>query len=260
MPQGRSELSPVTSPALEHPGVRHGFFTRPGGVSQGIYEGLNVGLGSSDDPEAVMENRAIAADWLGTAAQNLLTVYQVHSCDVVIATGPFGDERPQVDAIVTSTPGLAIGILTADCGPVLFLDPQARVAGAAHAGWKGATGGILEATVSAMEELGANRTNIQAVLGPMISQENYEVGPEFVERLTLLDPQNGKWLAPSANEGHAMFDLPGYILNRLGEAGVSACWTGQCTYEEEGLFYSYRLKTHRAEPDYGRQLSAICLE
>jgi len=167
--------------------------------------------------------------------------------------------KPQVDALVTATPDLAIGIQTADCGPVLFLDPENRVAGAAHSGWKGATGGVLENTISAMETLGAERQHITAILGPTISAENYEVGPEFVERLVQQDSQNDRWFRPSEKRDHAMFDLPGYIVNRLEASGIQAGWTGHCTYADEGKFYSYRRKTHRGEKDYGRQISVITI-
>lgn len=256
-----SGLAPVLSERLSDLAeIRHAFFTRPGGVSTGVYEGLNVGIGSDDDPKRVQKNREIASTWLGETPGRLVTLYQVHSPDVLIVDTPFGDERPKADGLATNTPGLILGVLTADCGPVLFADPQNGVIGACHAGWKGATGGVLESTISAMEKLGSDRKNITAVLGPTISQINYEVGPEFTDRLCDLDADNTVWLTNSPNEGHSMFDLPGYIVNRLSQAGVHANWTGQCTYADERNFYSYRRKTHRAEPDYGRQLSAICLK
>lgn len=251
-------LKPVTDPWLEAAdNLRHAFFTRPGGHSKGIYRGLNTGLGSQDERDAVLANRALAATALGGSPDDLFTPYQVHSPDVVIMEDRIPGERQQADAVVTATPGIIIGIQTADCGPVLFADPEAGVAGAAHAGWKGATGGILENTITAMEGLGARRERIRAVLGPMISRSAYEVGPEFVERLVSLSPGNDRWLSPSGREDHAMFDLPGYIVERLQAAGVEARWTGHCTYADEDNFFSYRRKTHRGEPDYGRQLSAI---
>ena len=253
------ELNPVTAPALAGSNIRHGFFTREGGVSEGIYRGLNTGIGSRDERDRVLENRRRVAAHLEVAPQNLVTLYQIHSSSVLEIDRAPSDERPKSDALVTATPGIAIAILTADCGPVLFADAENGIVGAAHAGWKGATGGILENTVVAMEALGANRRNIRAVLGPTISQASYEVGPEFVERLVALDPANDRWLAPSERADHAMFDLPGYIVDRLRKSGIAAEWTGQCTYGDEDRFFSYRRTTHRNEPDYGRQISAICL-
>lgn len=259
----RTRPDPLRSPLLDPArtrGVRHGFFTRQGGVSQGLYQGLNVGLGSGDERAAVLENRRRVAGWLGVAPQNLLTVHQVHSSDVVTVDGPLGAERPQADALVTDRPGLALGALAADCGPVLFADAEARVIAAAHAGWKGALTGILENTIIAMEGLGAERGRITAVLGPSISQDNYEVGPEFIARFTAADPVNERWFRPSDMAGHALFDLNGYTLARLTAAGVTAAALGRCTYAEEDMLYSYRRATHRGESDYGRQISAIVLE
>ena len=241
--------------------ISHGFFTREGGVSTGIYAGLNVGIGSDDDRESVLENRCRVAHTLGTSLENLVTVHQIHSPIAQIVNEPFElDDRPQIDGTVTTTPGLALGTLTADCGPVLFSDPENRVVGAAHAGWKGATGGILENTINVMEKAGAKREKIVATLGPTISRAAYEVGPEFVERLIKLNPNNTNYLAPSINDGHAMFDLPNYIVDRLTNAGIVADWTGHCTYGDEELFFSYRRKTHRSEPDYGRQIAAIMIK
>ncbi|MAW88597.1 MAG: polyphenol oxidase [Phyllobacteriaceae bacterium] len=255
--------APVTAAPLReaaNQGIRHGFFTRAGGVSRGIYAGLNVGLGSGDERSAVHENRSRVAASLGVGTEMLVSPFQVHSPDVVTVEGPFTGERPRADGIVTATPGLAIAVVTADCGPVLFADPQAGVVGAAHAGWKGALAGVLENTVSAMEAIGARRERILAVLGPSISREAYEVGPEFVERFAATDPDCDRWFAPSPRDGHAMFDLQGYTVDRLLRAGVQASMTGHCTYAGEHDFYSYRRKTHRGEPDYGRQMSAIVLE
>lgn len=250
--------SPIQSAILEHPSVTHGFFTRKGGASQGIYEGLNVGLGSDDDREIVLENRARVAQTMGVPQDKLMMVYQIHSADVVLADKPWHmDERPKCDAMVCSTPGVAIGVMTADCGPVLFCDAENRIVGAAHAGWKGATGGVLENTISAMETLGAERDKISAVLGPTISQKHYEVGPEFVETLIALDKDNSAYFTDSQNADHAMFDLPTYIINRLKTDGVKASWSGDCTYDDEEQFFSYRRKTHRGEADYGRQISVI---
>lgn len=253
---------PVRAPeldSLDGRPIRHGFFTRAGGVSEGIYRGLNVGLGSSDDPALVAENRRRVTDWLGVAAERLVTPYQVHSPDVVTVSAPFEGERPKADAIVTATPGLAVGVHTADCGPVLFADTAAGVVGAAHAGWKGALTGVLENTVSAMEKLGADRTRIVAVLGPSITAANYEVGPEFVQRFRDAHGGDGRWFTSSARAGHAMFDLTAYTVERLVKAGVSASFVGHCTYAREDLYFSYRRTTHRREPDYGRQVSAIVI-
>ena len=254
------EVSPILAPQLQKvSGIAHGFFTRDGGVSTGIYKGLNTGLGSNDDPEKVAENRNRIGAHLGVGNDHLVSPYQIHSADAIEITGPWQNERPKADAVVSNTPGVAAAILTADCGPVLFADPNAGVVAAAHAGWQGATGGILESTIAKMSTLGAARKNIIAILGPTISQKNYEVGPEFVARLVELDPENAKWMKPSEKPNHAMFSLTGYIVERLEKNGVEAHWTGNCTYDDESRFYSYRRKTHRGEGDYGRQLSAICL-
>lgn len=250
---------PIRSPELDVRGIRHGFFTRNGGVSGGLYASLNVGLGSSDARELVLENRRRVAAAMGVGADRLCTVYQCHSPDVVTVSQPVGAQEMKADAMVTATPGLALGVLTADCGPVLFADAEAGVIGAAHAGWKGAVGGVLENTVAAMERLGAKRSRIIAVLGPSISQRNYEVGPEFIERLTAESPANDAYLAPSGREGHALFDLNAYTIDRLSRAGVTASCLGRCTYAEEDLFFSYRRTTHRKEQDYGRQVSAIVM-
>lgn len=240
--------------------MRHGYFTRIGGVSDGIYRGLNIGTGSSDDQTLVAENRRRVADWMGVPADHLLTAHQIHSPDVVVAREPFAGPRPKADAIVTDRPGIAIGASTADCGPVLFADTEARVIGAAHAGWKGAFTGVLENTVAAMEGLGARRERIVAVLGPSIGPDNYEVGPEFVARFVEADTGNHRYFRPSKTVGHSMFDLNQYTVDRLRKAGVTAEGLGRCTYAEEDLFYSYRRTTHRKEADYGRQVSAIVLE
>jgi polyphenol oxidase len=254
---------PLRSPALGRDGaspVRHGFFTRQGGVSRGIYAGLNVGRGSNDDPADVDENRSRVAAWLDVGEPGLVTLHQVHSPDVIVVREPISGERPRADALVTDRPGVALGVLTADCGPVLFADAGAGVVGAAHAGWKGALEGVLEATIDAMETLGARRERIVAVLGPSISAANYEVGPEFVDRFVAADPSNAGYFAPSPRAGHAMFDLRRYTLERLRGAGVEADMVDHCTYADETRFYSYRRATHRGEADYGRQISAIVLE
>lgn len=255
------QLEPILSgfPDWSSNGIKHGFFTRKGGVSTGIYQGLNAGLGSGDDPNHVLENRRRIAQYLEIPNNGLACPHQIHSADVVIATRPFGDLRPKADAVATRVTGLAVGVLTADCGPVLFADPFSRVVAAAHAGWKGALAGILENTIDAMETLGARRDNIQAVLGPTICQENYEVGPEFVEKIIRNNAASDRFLKPSARPGHAMFDLPGFIMDRLLKAGVHNKNTAWCTYANHEHFYSYRRATHEDEPNYGRQLSAILL-
>jgi YfiH family protein len=242
-------------------GIRHGFFTREDGASKGLYTSLNGGVGSRDTPENVAENRARMAAMLGVARDRLITAHQIHSADVVVAEGAWPlDQRPRADAIVTKIPNLAVGVSTADCGPVLFVDPQARVVGAAHAGWRGALVGILEATLAAMEGLGAERGRIVAALGPMIRQPNYEVGGELVARLTAADANNQRFFAAAGRADHAMFDLPGYIRARLTGAGlVHVEDLGACTYAEPARFFSYRRATHHGEPDYGRHVNAIAL-
>jgi YfiH family protein len=243
------------------PGLRHGFFTRDGGVSDGIYQSLNGGIGSQDDASHVAENRRRMAAQLGVAPMHLLTAFQIHSPDVAVASEPWDTgTRPRVDAIVTRTAGLAIGVTAADCGPVLFVDPSARVIGAAHAGWKGALTGVLESTINAMEQIGAERAGIVAAIGPLIRQHSYEVGAEFVERFTLAGADNAGFFVPSERAGHAMFDLAGFIRMRLENAGVLMIDdTGIDTYSDE-RFYSYRRSVHRGEPDYGRHVHAIVLE
>lgn len=254
--------SPLQSPtlaALAGSRIVHGFFTRQGGVSEGLYEGLNVGLGSEDDPGRIRENRRRVADWFGGDFDRLATLYQIHSPDVIVVDGPVAGDRPKADGQVTATPGVILGVLTADCGPVLFADTAAGVIGAAHAGWKGALEGVLENTITSMERLGAQRENIVASLGPSISQRNYEVGPEFHERFVERDVDCARFFAPSGKEGHYLFDLPNLTVSRLAAAGVKAENLDICTYAEEDRFFSYRRTTHRKEPDYGRQISAIML-
>ncbi|WLR98021.1 peptidoglycan editing factor PgeF [Shinella sumterensis] len=254
--------SPIQSPLIaERAGdlVLHGFFTRAGGVSEGIYRGLNVGLGSNDARENVQENRARVARWFGVEPDRLATVHQIHSPDVVTVDAGYDGGRPQADALVTATPGVVLGVLAADCGPILFCDAEARIVGAAHAGWKGALFGVLENTIAAMEALGARRDAIVASLGPSIGRQNYEVGPEFVERFLAVDPAYGRYFTPSEKPGHSMFDLPAFTTQRLGDAGVTAENLDICTYPDEDRFFSYRRTTHRQEPDYGRQISAIMI-
>jgi polyphenol oxidase len=251
----------IQAETLKLPRLRHAFFTREGGVSGGVYASLNGGVGSRDQGGLVAENRARMAAALAVEPHRLLTAYQIHSPDVVVAEAPWAAEaRPRADAIVTRVAGLAIGVSTADCGPVLFADPHARVVGAAHAGWRGALTGVIEATVAAMERLGAARDRIRAALGPMIRQHNYEVGPDFIARFAAEDKASAQFFGATAREGHALFDLAGYIAARLDRAGVRQIEdTALCTYAEPERFFSFRRTTHRAEPDYGRHINAIAL-
>ena len=255
-----SEPLPVlTSPLLEVAGVRHAFFTRQGGVSEGIYACLNVGLGSRDDPEAVRENRRRAAAHF--AAEEILTAYQIHSAEAVLADGPWPAGAPQADAVVSATPGAVCGALAADCAPVLLADPDARVVAAAHAGWKGALTGVVEAAIARMEGLGAQRGRLRAVVGPCIGPRSYEVGLEFLERFGAVDPGYAAFFSPGPAADKRMFDLPAFVLGRLRGAGVERCeWIGRDTCAEPELFFSNRRALKQAEPDYGRLLSAIVLE
>jgi YfiH family protein len=249
-------LEVLTSDSLAP--LRHGFFTRAGGASSGVFAGLNCGTGSSDQTEVVRINRARVAMALGANPDAMVGVHQVHSADVVTVTGPF-TEKPRADAMVTRAPGLLLSVLTADCQPVLFADADAGVIGAAHAGWRGTLDGVLDATVEAMEALGSARENIVAVIGPSISQAAYEVGPEFVERFADEDPAALRFFA-NGNGDRAQFDLPGYGLARLRAAGVGhAEWTRHCTYSDPARFFSYRRSVHRKEADYGRLISVIRL-
>ncbi|MBR1123975.1 peptidoglycan editing factor PgeF [Bradyrhizobium lablabi] len=242
------------------PGLRHAFFTCEGGVSEGVYTSLNGGLGSNDDQAKIAENRRRMAEQLGVSPEYFLNAHQIHSPDVVVAEGPWNGSRPKADAIVTRTEGLAIGITAADCGPVLFADPAARVIGSAHAGWKGALTGVLESTIEAMEKLGAQRGGIVAAMGPMIRQRSYEVGSEFVERFLDADAENARFFLPGERDGHAMFDLAGFIRMRLESAGVLMIDDlGVDTYSDPRCF-SYRRSVHRKEADYGRHVHAIALE
>ncbi|PZU94144.1 MAG: peptidoglycan editing factor PgeF [Chelatococcus sp.] len=251
----------ITSPELAaESGIRHAFFTREGGASDGIYASLNGGLGSSDDSAAIAENRRRMARHIGVEPSHLVSLYQVHSPDVEVVTGPWPAERPRADAMVTIAHGVALGVSTADCGPILFADAEAGVIGAAHAGWKGAFGGVVGATVTEMEKLGARRERILAVLGPTISARAYEVGPEFVERFKAENATYSRFFTPSQKAAHAMFDLPAFIALRAQEAGIGRFVDLElCTYADEARFFSYRRTTHRGEPDYGRLISAIAL-
>jgi polyphenol oxidase len=251
----------IEATSLRLTGIRHAFFTRAGGVSGGLYASLNGGVGSQDDAGSVVENRARMAAALGVEPRRLLTAYQSHSPNVVVAQAPWTKEsRPQADGIVTRMRALAIGVTTADCGPVLFAEPRAGVIGAAHAGWRGALTGVIEATIAAMERLGATRGQIRAAIGPMIRQANYEVGPDLVARFGAEDPASSRFFAPAKRDNHAMFDLAGYIAARLQRAGIIEVEDlGLCTYAEPDRFFSYRRTTHRAEADYGRHVNAIAL-
>lgn len=249
-------LDIITDPLLE--GTTHGFFSRSGGASSGVFAGLNCGFGSSDQHDVVAINRSRVATALGVAADQLVGVHQTHSADAVVVDGPL-ENSPKADGLVTATKGVALTVLTADCQPVLFADRNAGVIGAAHAGWKGALTGVLEATVEQMERLGAQRANIAAVIGPSISQRNYEVGPEFRDTFLDVAPQFERFFVTGkADRFH--FDLPGFGLDRLNKIGVGhASWTRHCTYDNPKRFYSYRWSVHHKQADYGRLIAAIRL-
>ena len=251
-------MTPHTAPLLDLPGIGHGFFDRQGGVSEGLYESLNCGTGSRDAPAAVAENRARVAASLG--AQSLVSLAQVHSAIVhTVGADWDGASRPEGDGLVTKRPGVALGILTADCAPVLFADRDAGVIGAAHAGWKGAIGGVTDATIAAMVALGAERGRIVAAVGPCIAQASYEVDAGFARRFEDHDPENERFFA-AGRADHFQFDLEGYVARRLAVAGVTRVeLLGADTYAQPDRFYSYRRATHRGEPDYGRQISLIGL-
>ncbi len=249
-------LEILTSDAIK---ARHGFFTRKGGASSGIFAGLNCGPGSSDQAEIVAINRARVAEAMGLGPEALASVHQIHSPDVITLTEPVTGEKPKADALVTRTPGIALAILTADCQPVLFADTENGVIGAAHAGWKGALAGVLESTIDAMEALGAKRETIAAVIGPTISQRAYEVGPEFLDTFLAEGDEYSRFFANGDGDRY-LFDLPAFGLHRLREAGVGhAEWTRHCTYSDPERFYSYRRTTHAGEADYGRLISVIRL-
>lgn len=242
-------------------GVQHRFFTRHGGVSEGLYSSLNCGYGSGDQPDNVRENRRRAAGEFAMGETDLLTVHQIHSTDVVTV----GAERwtspgaPKADALVTDRPGVVLGVLAADCAPVLFADADARVIGAAHAGWKGALGGVVDTTIAAMEKLGARREHMRAAIGPCIGGASYEVGPEFPAPFLEQDRANDAFFRPARRAGHFMFDLAGYLLQRLSLAGVTASATGHDTLAATDDFFSYRRNTLNGVRDYGRGLSAVAL-
>ena len=249
-------LDIITDPSLD--GVTHGFFGRGGGASSGIFDGLNCGYGSSDQHDIVAINRARVAKAMGVDDAALLGVHQHHSADVVTVTNAT-DDRPKADAMVTNVDGLALGILTADCQPVLFADTSNGVVGAAHAGWTGALAGVLENTIAAMERLGAARESIVAVIGPSISQRAYEVGPEFMDRFMDDDPMNGRFFAQGEGD-RVQFDLAAFGLHRLRQCDINqATWTRHCTYSDPARFFSYRRSVHKKEADYGRQIAVIRL-
>jgi YfiH family protein len=241
-------------------GVRHAFFTRRGGVSTGVYSSLNVGVGSRDRRSAVQDNRARAAALFGVTLPHLLTCYQIHSATVTTAAGPWA-ERPEADGVVTATPGLVCGALSADCAPVLIADPQARVVASVHAGWKGAIAGVIGSGVEAMARLGADPARCVAAVGPCIGPDSYEVGPEFADRFAAEAPGSDRFFRDAATPGKHLFDLPGFVLSRLAGAGVGRSeWVGADTWADEARFFSNRRAVQRGEPDYGRLLSAIMLE
>lgn len=240
--------------------LRHAFFTREGGDSEGIYGSLNCGFGSGDDPQRVAANRARAMSMLDLPPDALVTVHQAHTAEVVVVDRPWQSDPPVADGMVTAQPGVALGILTADCAPVLFADARAGVVGAAHAGWKGALGGVLEATIAAMTGLGAHLHDITAVIGPHIAYRSYEVGATFPEPFLAKGPDED-FFSPSRRPGHLLFDLGGYVARRIARTGVTDVYRAPFdTCREESRFFSYRRATLRGEPDYGRQLSAIVLE
>ena len=256
-----TELSPITHPLLAEAGVRHGFFTRQGGVSTGLYQGLNTGLGSRDDAEAVVQNRRRIAAWFGRGLDDLANAYQVHSAVTHVADGPWNGARPEGDAVASATPGVVCAVLTADCAPILLADAEARVVAAVHAGWKGALGGVIESAVTAMQGLGARPDRTVAVVGPCISQDSYEVGDDLETRFVAEDAAAARFFAPGATADRRMFDLPAYVLWRLGRAGIEhTAWTGDDTCADEARFYSNRRAFQRGEPDFGRLMSAISLD
>ncbi|EJF81104.1 peptidoglycan editing factor PgeF [Bartonella doshiae] len=256
-------LHPILAKDLSalHPhGIRHGFFTRKVSISKSLYQSLNIGQSSNNHPKHVAKNRILIADYFGVEMQNLITVNQVHSCEIVLVNQAFIEEPPKADALVTTTPELIIGILTADCGPILLADPQAGVIAAAHAGWRGSLNGIVEKTIFVMEEQGAKRQSITAVLGPCIGPCHYEVTDEFYNQFIDCHSQYQKYFIKTDKVNHFRFNLWAFIINQLKEAGVHASCVELCTYHDEQRFFSYRRAIHRNEPDYGRQISAIMLK
>jgi hypothetical protein len=255
-------MKPLVAQSLAGDRIAHGFFGRQGGVSAGIFASLNCGHGSADDTEAVTENRSRVAAWLGTTGERVLTLYQIHSADVLHVTSLWArGQSPRADGMATTMRGVALGVLAADCAPILFADHEAGVIGCAHSGWKGAIGGVAASTVGLMEQLGASRGRIRAAVGPCISQRSYEVGPEFYARFVEEDAANTRYFVPSTRASHWQFDLPAYVASRLGALGLASVEAlNVCTYEGEGAYFSYRRTTHRGEGDYGRNISAIMLK
>ena len=256
------KIEAIQAAALADSNIIHGFFTKNGGVSGGIYSSLNTGLGSKDQHTLILENRRRVAENMQVPEKNLLTVNQIHSTEVVEVQECWSvDAAPQADGLVTNKPGIALAICTADCGPVLFADKINGIIGATHAGWRGAINGILEHTISIMESLGAKRTQITASLGPTISANAYEVGSEFVEQFLTQTPANETFFQPATKPNHSMFDLPAYIVNQLNHAGIGTVSNiDQCTYSHPETFYSYRRMLHNNEQDYGRLMSAIAIK
>ena len=253
-------LAPITHPLLDKSGIRHGFFTRQGGVSTGLYEGLNAGVGSNDDPAAVAGNRRLIAGYLGGVPDDFAACYQIHSAVARVAEAGWKGERPEGDATVTARPGVICAVLTADCAPVLLADPEAGIVGAAHAGWKGALDGIVQATIAAMQSLGAEPRRMAAVIGPCIARASYEVGADFQDRFEQNDPGTARFFDPGPRPDKRMFDLPGFVLWRLEQAGVAdAVWTGDDTRTDAVRFYSNRRAHLEGEADFGRLMSTISL-
>ncbi len=255
-------MKPLFSHALADGPIAHGFFGRQGGVSGGIFASLNCGYGSNDETASVCENRTRVATWLGTQEPQLITLYQIHSADALHVTEPWPRTAPpKADAMATTLRGVALGVLAADCAPILLSDAKAGVIGCAHSGWKGAISGVAESIVALMERLGASRSRIQAAVGPCISQASYEVGPEFEARFVEADASNKRYFVPSPRAGHWQFDLPGYVTARLKATGIGGVEAlNVCTYEHNDAYFSYRRTTHRGETDYGRNVSAIMLK
>ncbi|WP_421730977.1 peptidoglycan editing factor PgeF [Brevundimonas sp.] len=259
-PSPFDDIAPITHSLLTAAGVKHGFFTRGGGVSTGLYQGLNTGLGSSDDPAAVAENRRRLALAMGGTPDDIAACYQIHSAITRVAEGPWRGERPEGDAVASATPGVICGALTADCAPILLADAKAGVVAAVHAGWKGALGGVIHSAVTSMQALGARPADTVAVVGPCIAQASYEVDAGFEDRFIHTDPDSARFFIPGAAADRRMFDLPGFVLWRLEMAGVGqAAWTGDDTCADEARFFSNRRAFKRGEPDFGRMMSAISL-
>ena len=252
----------IVADILDTSGIRHGFFTRIGGVSAGLFSSLNCGFGSGDEAAKVAENRARVAETLDLDAERLVTCYQIHSAEIVEVETPWRrEEAPRADGMVTTVPGIALGVLAADCAPVLFADREAGVVGACHAGWRGALNGVVEATLAAMRRRGARLDRIAAAVGPCIGKASYEVGPEFPAPFLAESSENAQFFVPATRTGHSFFDLAGYVLRRLHRNGITRiAHTGGDTLAEEDRFFSYRRATLRHERDYGRLISAIALE